>query len=319
MRILALCGSAILALGCGATGTADPIGDDGQMDNPQDPVGNPPLPPPPGAQERCDKMDILFVIDNSGSMGGEQENLASNFPAFVDILDTFVASDGSPLDYRVAVTTSGVNKSWSKTLPGIPIPIEEGTDGGDDGAFRQDCGMTRRWLERSDADVKNTFSCVAQVGTDGPADEMQLEALNQAVTSRVSDGINAGFLRDDALLAVVILTDENDCSRMDDNFTIGFEDDVCDGATPVNQYVSILDSVKGDRSRWATAIIAGIGPGDCSSDLGAAEEATRLLDFADQIGTNAVRSSICDGDLATGLQKALETFDQACETFTPIE
>ena len=106
---------------------------------------------------------------------------------------------------------------------------------------------------------------------------------------------------------------------MDDNFTIGFEEDVCDTATPVSQYVQVLDGDKGDRSRWATAVIAGVGPGDCQSDLGAAQEATRLMEFANLTGNNAATSSICDGDLSGGLAAALATFEQACETFTPIE
>ncbi len=44
-------------------------------------------------------MDVLFVIDNSGSMGQEQTNLIANFPQFINVLDN------SGLDYRVAVTT----------------------------------------------------------------------------------------------------------------------------------------------------------------------------------------------------------------------
>jgi hypothetical protein len=263
-------------------------------------------------------MDILFVIDNSGSMGGEQTNLADNFPAFVDVLDTFVNNDGSPLDYRVAITTTGVNKSWSKTLPGFPVPIEDGVDDGDNGAFRQQCGMTRPWIERADADVKGTFSCAAQVGTDGPGDEMPLEALNQAITDRVSDGVNDGFMRDDALLAIVILTDEDDCSYINDNFTLGFDENLCDDPTAVDQYVSIVDSVKGDRSRWAVSVIAGVN-GDCSSALGDAAAANRLVSFAGQVGNNATQSSICEGDLATGLADALAKFEQACESFEPIE
>ena len=41
----------------------------------------------------------------------------------------------------------------------------------------------------------------------------------------MTDGTNSGFLRPDALLAVVILTDEDDCSREDNNFTI--QNDSC--------------------------------------------------------------------------------------------
>lgn len=316
MRTCALIG-AVALLGCGASATTDPgTGTEDSNPDAAAPVGNPPLPPP--EVEPCDKMDILFVIDNSGSMGGEQTNLADNFPAFVDVLDAFANEDGSPLDYRVAVTTTGVNKSWTKSLPGIPVPITDDTSGGDDGAFRQQCGMTRRWIERGDSDVQGTFSCVAQVGTSGPGDEMPLEALNQSVTARVADGVNQGFLRDDALLAVVLLTDEDDCSYIDNNFTLGIAEDLCDDPTPVDQYVSVLDAVKGDRSRWAVSVIAGVN-GDCSSTLGNADAATRLVDFAGQVGGNAVQSSICDGDLAQGLADALETFEQACESFTPID
>jgi len=50
----------------------------------------------PPVQGVCSKMDILFVIDDSGSMGEEQGNLAQNFPLFIEALDNF--NDGS-LDY----------------------------------------------------------------------------------------------------------------------------------------------------------------------------------------------------------------------------
>ena len=36
-------------------------------------------------------------------------------------------------------------------------------------------------------------------------------------------------------------------------------------------------------------------------------------------GTNAVMSSICDGDLTVGLSDALELFDAACDDFPPID
>jgi len=47
-------------------------------------------------------VDILFVIDNSGSMGVEQGTLAANFPAFIDVLEAqqFGAS------YRIGITTT---------------------------------------------------------------------------------------------------------------------------------------------------------------------------------------------------------------------
>jgi len=262
--------------------------------------------------ERCDEIDILFVIDNSASMSLEQSNLIANFPQFVEVLETFLTEDGVPVDYRIAVITTGVTKSWlqESVWPGLP-PTAAGQTG-NDGAMLMDCGMTRRWLERGDLDVTDTFSCVAEVGTRGPLHEMPLAAVHLALTARVADGTNAGFLRGGALLGVVVITDEDDCSREDDGFTVPAGADVCDTTEPVGTYAALLDSIVGARERWALAVIAGPGPGICYSALGSAFEAVRLEEMAGLAGANGVVSSICEGDLAGGLQDALATFDTAC-------
>ena len=268
--------------------------------------------PDGGPRQACDAMDILFIIDNSGSMQQEQTNLAANFPAFVQVLESFTNADGQTIDYHVGVTTTGVSKDYEIDT-GLPWNIPESQDG-EDGHLQEGsgCAMPRRWLQRGDTDVSTKFSCIASVGTGGPSDEMPLEGARLAVTERMADSSNAGFLRSEALLALVILTDEEDCSRPDDHFTLGIGEDLCGSAAPVSQYVSALDGVAGSRDRWAAAIIAGVGPGACSSDLGNAEEAERLIDFADQVGDNAVTSSICQGDLATPLAEAMATFQAAC-------
>jgi hypothetical protein len=204
------------------------------------------------------------------------------------------------------------------------------TEYGPAGAFLQECGMTRPWIERSDPDVSGTFSCVAEVGTGGSSIEMPLHMLELSLTERVADGANAGFLRDDALLAVVVLTDEDDCSRLDDPITLTIPDptmataavDTCDPMAPeilpIARFLSAYDAAKMDRGRWAMAVIAGPGPGTCTSAFGDAIEAARLQDFIGMAGDNTIFSSICDGDLATPLMQALETFDTACQSFPPL-
>ena len=269
--------------------------------------------------ERCDKMDILFVIDDSGSMGEEQSNLASNFPQFINILDAYQTQSGDFLDYRVAITSTGRDVDYTVDIPGFgQLPMSEK---GMNGTFVESCGMSRRWLERADTDVASTFQCAAELGTSGPSLEMPLRTTEMAFTDRMSDGTNSGFHRDDALLALVVLTDEDDCSREDNNFSIGTTD-ACDPSNPqivsTQHYEQFLDTVTGQRGRWATAVIAGPGPGSCSSSFGDALEAKRLKQFVDETGTNAVFSSICDGDLASSLQTALDTFDAACSNFPPV-
>lgn len=268
-----------------------------------------------GGDEGCAKIDVLVVVDNSGSMAQEQANLAANFPQFISVIEQ------SGLDYRVAITTTGMDYTYSQaTLPGLP-PIPSSQTGGDNGAMLQPagCNLPRRWIQAGDANPGMLFACAANVGTGGPSDEMPLAAMRAALEDRIADGTNAGFRRDDALLAVVMLTDENDCSY-EQPVTLGFAESLCDAQQePVANYVAFLDGFTGDRGRWATAVIAGPGPDTCSSTFGDADYAQRLDQFVMQAGpANGVLSSICVGDLTAGLAAALELFDTACQHFPPI-
>ncbi len=249
----------------------------------------------------CTKMDVLFVIDNSGSMDEEQANLAENFPKFIEVLNAF---QGGSLDYHVGVTTT----SFPNELFGMMF------GSGAAGALLKTDGMTRPWVERADPGAVATFTKLAMVGLGGSGNEQPLRAARAAVTQPVADAANKGFLREDALLAVVILTDEEDGS---------VEPAAMGGgilappppATPVADIVAALDMAKGDRTRWATTVIAGDKAPTCESQFGSANHAARLLDFVKQTGENGVFSSICDGDLSLSLEDALETFSVACDNF----
>jgi hypothetical protein len=179
--------------------------------------------------------------------------------------------------------------------------------------------MTRRWIEKTDADPAGTFACLAALGTSGPGDEMPLAAMRMAFDERMADGTNTGFRRDDALLGIVMLTDENDCSY-EAPVTLQFTESLCDSQMEaVSNYVGFLDTYTGDRGRWATAVIAGPGPSSCSSEFGGADYCERLDQFVQMTGTNAVFSSICEGDLTVGLADALALFSAACDEFPPID
>ena len=78
--------------------------------------------------------------------------------------------------------------------------------------------------------------------------------------------------------------------------------------------MQVLDTLKGNRTRWAAAVIA--GDGNCSSSFGSAADGVRLKEFVNLANgngtTQAVFSSICDGDLTKGLKDALAVFQSAC-------
>src|ERR1700753_4220681 len=90
-----------------------------------------------------------------------------------------------------------------------------------------------------------------------------------SLAERAAD-VNLGFVRPDALLALVMITDEDDQSTTQNHFTVGLA-----GQGPIDwnpsDEVNFLDGLKGDRSRWAAAAIA--GDGDCMSSFGNATDA----------------------------------------------
>jgi hypothetical protein len=253
----------------------------------------------------CTKIDLLFVIDDSGSMMEEQANLAANFPKMVSVLDQ------SGLDYRLAVTTTSVDYSFVLTLPNGTFPVAE--TGLNTGTMLKTPAMTNRWIDKAEPNVSATFATLASVGTMGSGTEMPLAAIRAAFERRMMDNTNTGFRRPDALLGIVILTDENDCSY---EGQVTFPDSnlaMCESMMePPASYKQFLDTYTGNATRWAAVMIAGPGPGACSSTFGMAEEATRLIEFKNQVGTNAIMSSICDGDLSNSLMDAMMLFESAC-------
>ncbi len=65
--------------------------------------------------------DVLFVVDDSGSMEAEQASLARNFGKFIDgvaQLQAERAKDGiEPFEFHIAITTSSIFEAWAPTNP----------------------------------------------------------------------------------------------------------------------------------------------------------------------------------------------------------
>jgi hypothetical protein len=309
MRAALALASAVVVGGC-ATGGAPGFAEDeapqsAQKDSKSARLGGEDGPLP----ITCGKMDFLFVIDDSGSMSEEQEEMRKMLPRLVSTLESYRSPQGVALDYRLAITTTGRDLNYR-------IRSRAYEEHGDNGAFRfrRDCGMQRPWIARGDAEAAKVFACAADVGIAGPNLEMPLLALRLSLTDRVEDGTNRGFLRDDALLTIVVVTDEDDCSRSDDNFDITTQ--LCtehlNGGEALERSVTFLDSVKG-RARWATMVIAGGGPGICVSSTATALNAPRLRAFADMAGKLGKFDSICDGPMDRGLDDALRAFEVSCQ------
>jgi hypothetical protein len=158
------------------------------------------------------KVDIIFVIDNSGSMSEEQGNLARNFPVFMDELAGLQGAD-----FQIASVSSDLGAGAGSTNDSCA------QSGGDRGVFCSVKGMdfcTRCGVDVSrgrflrtinpnyQGNIRSVFTCMSTFGTTGCAIEHSIGALRNALLAPE----NAGFIREDAYLAFVILTDEDDCT-----------------------------------------------------------------------------------------------------------
>lgn len=156
----------------------------------------------------CPAVDYLFVIDNSGSMADTQDKLAASFGPFVEQVQRSLETVPS---LHVGVVTTDLyrhNSADCRTLGGLV----ERTGGAS--SSQTTCGPYadgHAYMTGAD-DLEEAFACAAKVGTSGQGDEMPLTAAAMAVGSRLhGEGMcNEGFIRDDALLVVVVLTDEDE-------------------------------------------------------------------------------------------------------------
>jgi hypothetical protein len=163
------------------------------------------------------------MIDNSSSMETAQANLAANMGSFMDVLKGLAG--GLP-DLHVAVVTSDMGAGDGSSIQGC-------TTNGDNGVFRFQPGLgcTATGLDANatyivdtggaapttnfgSMDITTVFSCIAGVGAFGCGFEHQLASIARALGA---DGAppppqNAGFLRPEATLGIVLLSNEDDCS-----------------------------------------------------------------------------------------------------------
>jgi hypothetical protein len=289
-----------------------------------------------GDMSGCDKVDFLFIVDNSGSMGDEQGNLINSFPEFIS---TIQATLDEAQDYHVMVIDSD---AWVYGQCEFLCPIAFNTCLGNP---EYECGVTTamecedvlgagvtyprggqasnadctfstgaRYMDSSQPDLTAAFECAARVGTGSTDDpEKPMEAMVAAVTPNTpAAACNEGFIRDDAILVVTFITDE------DDNPGDG------SGGT-VDGWRQALISAKGGDDQ-AVVVLGLFGDGDQPGGIcppfnpdaaSGAEPSPRLRQFVDSWGDRGVPGSICAASYQSFFQDAVSVIDTTCDEFVP--
>jgi hypothetical protein len=231
------------------------------------------------------KIDILWVIDNSGSMATSQANLAANFQRFISTFDT------KGFDYRLAVTTTDAYLE----LFGAGAAQSVFRDGTDNTSHTGVFVVTPQT-----PNLSQTFLTNVQQGTFGSGDERAFQSFKQAL----SNPANLPFPRPDAFLSVIMLSDEDDFSHAT---PISFDNQYSNPALyTVDSYVAFLDSLTGatsvTRSMKYNVNSISILDEACRTTLSNAfpgrKIGTRYIDLSQK--TNGVQESLC-GDFGTAM------------------
>lgn len=159
------------------------------------------------------KLDVLFVIDNSGSMSSSQQNLANNFSSFIDRFIT------KGYDFKIAITTTDAFYgsqflNYSPTGNGTPCSLcnvnqAKFRTGAGSNVFVITSENYDLGLPTEKARLKADFAANVMVGTTGSGDERAFSSFQAALESP----LNSGFHRPDAFLSIVIVSDEEDFSQ----------------------------------------------------------------------------------------------------------
>ena len=268
----------------------------------------------------CRAVDLLFVIDDSGSMRDEQANLIASFPGFIGAMR---AQLDDALGYHVGITTTDQYLGNADCQLDGALVVQ--TLGG--GASNATCGpysSGARYMTEAD-DLEAKFSCAAQVGIDGNGDERPMQMMLSALSPTMlgEGGCNEGFLRDDALL-VVVITDEED-----DHETEGCMGTVvtspADGSPggPQEWFDRLVEIKGGDERR--IVVLSLVGPaGDsacpvlrkCDGGIEGAEVGTRLIGFTERFSYGFV-GPVCE-PYGPFFSEAISSIVNACEDFVPV-
>lgn len=250
--------------------------------------------------EGCKRIDILFVIDGSGSMSEEQRALAGlngEPPVFAEFTDALLAELTDVEDFHVGVVSTQLGVTRLHTHRDYPA-VPESAD--------TECGLPpgQRWIVGPSPELEPQFACIGAT----LADVDEFPTYNAA--KALADPENAGFLRDDSLLFVVIVTDEDTQDWSE--------------ATMTEIRALLLDAVDGDLARLVVlAIIGDQGTFEmpktvCSGPYGGAAPGRRITSIVRSLRERGHTQDICAGSMTATFESILGEVVSACEAFTPI-
>lgn len=282
--------SLLLSFGCGQSGTISEVAaglEEGE---------NLPLPPSvPGFRPIAEsiqtngqaaKVDLLVVMDNSRSMEYEQLSISNRFSSFIDQLVN--------IDWQLAIVTTDV-------LGDGPMK---------DGRFLRFRNGNRNFLSsRENLNTsKRSFSETIRMGSSGDTDEQAIKATYRALErARNNQGENSSFIRDDAALAVIIVSDADETVAQNQSPT--FRNDPA-------QLLSFINSSWPQKQVRFHSIIVREGDSACLNDPNDINEGYGLTYARLSQMTQGIVGSVCERDYGRQLSSIGDSTQALIKQFT---
>jgi hypothetical protein len=247
-----------------------------------------------GTNASCKLVDMIIAVDGSSSMTEELVAIRDEvFPAFAT---------------RLIAIADGLDNFRVGTIDACPDPANYHTQG-NGGACNFSGGQV--WIDSSSPVMQAEFACVGDIyladqNCSGDNDDEQpASAAAASLEPPYSTGANAGFSREDALLVVLAITDE--------------DEQPTGGANSAQDVFDRLVATKGDVRR---IVFVGIG-GETNCDdgtYGSAEQANKLRAVTDLFidEDRGVWKDLCTGQLEDGLDEAFAVIENACEELPQV-
>ncbi|MBL9105142.1 MAG: hypothetical protein JNL82_29620 [Myxococcales bacterium] len=283
--------------------------------------------PPPGCQG---KIDFLFVIESWYSMKDDQDRLQAAFSSFT----TMIGQEFAEFDYHIMVVDTADSPLMPNTcddcymcigctMPGcgdfggpLDYPCDyvpsacDITPGagvvvtGNFNASNQPCELFggNRYIIKDEPALAETFKCIASLG-EGPKTPWPMYEMMAALEPSMLDvgGCNEGFLRDDALLAVIVLAGTADNSSP---------------GTPQSWYDTLVTAKNGNEEAVVVLTV--------SNDLDLPDptcEGPKILSNELRLFAETAKygryERLCIDSYVPALEATAETILQQCSVFVP--
>lgn len=250
-------------------------------------------------QIKGDEVDILFVIDDSGSMCEEQDRLASSFGEFiaqasvwdndyhigvisVNVVDEAIIgrlNRGSTSVTPRFITKSGNAQSQFANL--VNLGCDGNSDAQEAGLQAAQTGLAAPLTTDTEITCSRTTDCTADANICADPSNCPYTCIDGTC-----GGFNKGFMREDAQLEIIILSDEEDQSSAAISFYVDFLTNIKGWANVGRMHVNSIVGVKG--------VPAGTGSECTATDGGTAAHGYRYIQASEDTGGKY--GSICESN-----------------------